>query len=145
MGVFEQVLQEEGGEVWGAVDRVFEDSNKLSTVEYFEVMWYQYGSLEKRGEGETSTNGDGERMLDRVGVHVDLLKGCFVDWHRKKPLTSIFPHLSARGVLWFSVDHLIKGVDSYYALQITPEISSPSWSPRYRKSLLNNWNPDDAI
>ena len=74
---FESILQEVRGELWGAVDRVFADSRKLSTVEYFEVMWNDF--LEKEGEGKTSTNRDGESRSDRVGVYVDLLKDHFVD------------------------------------------------------------------
>ncbi|KAJ3475588.1 hypothetical protein NLI96_g11741 [Meripilus lineatus] len=47
----EQVLQEERRELWGAVDRVFADSKKLSTVEYFEVMWTMVAPLEEKKEG----------------------------------------------------------------------------------------------
>lgn len=143
---FEQTIQyEEDLELWKAVDRIFAEPEKLSKMEYFEVMWYIDGTLKEQEKGETSTVGDGESTSGHLGVGVDLLKGRFADWNQTKLLTSIFPCLSARGILWFSLAELgrMKGGGSFYALKIAPEISSPSWSPLYRNSLLNdNWHPE---
>lgn len=140
----EGVLRGENGELWGNVDRVFKDSGNVLKLEYFEVMWGNTSDLEIWRQGETRTNGDGESTSGRLGIYVDLLKAHFADYDHKKPLTSIFPHLSARGILWYSLFKRIEGVDSRYAMHISPEVSSPNWSPRYRLSILDfNWCPDD--
>ncbi|KAJ3481335.1 hypothetical protein NLI96_g7729 [Meripilus lineatus] len=139
---FDEVLQGESGERWVALDRVFVDAKKLPKLQYVEVMWPSNSILRKQERGKTSnTNGDGLNMSDRVSVYVDILKDHFAGFHLQKPLKSIFPHLSARGILWYSLFNKailgFGGVDSFYALQISPEISSPSWRPRYRQSLLD--------
>ncbi|KAJ3484195.1 hypothetical protein NLI96_g5801 [Meripilus lineatus] len=57
---------------------------------------------------------------------------------RKKRLTDLFPHLSARDALWCGIQPI---VPSPYVLHITAsdlsEMRSPNWRPRYRKALAN--------
>ncbi|KAJ3480093.1 hypothetical protein NLI96_g8591 [Meripilus lineatus] len=94
-------------------------------------------------EGKQQGMPSGVELGSNTGGHLpyDLLctMDLVADFHRRqKPLTDIFPRLSARGVLWCAINHELRAA---FPLRITASnllgMKSRNWRPRYCESLFD--------
>lgn len=141
------------------MDRVLADSNLLTKLEYVEIRWQiPFGAQKPKWEGDGTSahengigDGDGgkgresdcvDRESDGLESKVEEQRRWVAYYHRKTPLTRIFPLLSSRGILWCCP---ITFSPAQVALQIftDDEILSRKWRPLYRLSLLDvSWYSD---
>ncbi|KAJ3480991.1 hypothetical protein NLI96_g7971 [Meripilus lineatus] len=108
---------------WKAVDESLGDVVQFPELEYVELRWTRIK------EKKTSyVRHAGEPPVPIVDVKQ--LRAELVYIHKEWEFTRIFPHLIARGILWFSV-RFEYGVEHSYAINVTQveKMGTATWDP----------------
>ncbi|KAJ3476355.1 hypothetical protein NLI96_g11212 [Meripilus lineatus] len=145
---FNSLFAETNETLWSAVDSALGDPERFPALKYFEMQWFvsrsdhnmknDFDSV-KRSEAFPSHREDTDYWgLANRQLHLKGQKGWIAFSLHQRPLASLVPNLSSRGILWCGFWNGFS-LEGDYVLQIPQigEVSLDHWDPPMRRSLFN--------